>query len=290
MRKGSLSAAVIVALVAVGLAAFRILTRDDKDFIGTGATVTEKDFAEFAAKSGMTNQPIQAMPTPVALDLSKPLRLAIGGLGLPDDEQNRQLGDLISVDLNGAKGLNLLDRQSLDAILKEMNLTLSGLVRAQDAIRVGKLLRADWFLLGTSTTFQGTNSIVVRLVDARTGVMRDGEVFPQKAVTELATNLAGFVLQSRLAAAEARPRLFLAIGTFEDLSVNNRQADFPTQLRGYLTAAYQNGSVTLLEREQVALLQQEMRLGPRWPHGRRHECASPNAIGLLAGERHISIL
>ena len=54
--------------------------------------------------------------------------------------------------------------------------------------------------------------------------------------------------------------MYLAIGTFEDLSVNNRQADFPTQLRGYLTAAYQHSKVTLLEREYVDILQQEMRL------------------------------
>ena len=221
-------------------------------------SITQADVREFAAKLGRTNSPTSSAPVP--LPLSQPVRLAIGSLGLADDDQNRRLDDLLTAELTGTKGFNLVERQSLDAILKEMNLSLSGLVRARDAVRVGKLLQADWFLLGTPTTLHGINSIVVRLVDARTGVMLDGGVFAQKAAPELAAELAGFVRQSRQAAAEARPRMYLAIGAFEDLSVNNRQTDFPTQLRGYLTAAYQHSRVTLLEREYVDILLQEMRL------------------------------
>jgi hypothetical protein len=44
------------------------------------------------------------------------------------------------------------------------------------------------------------------------------------------------------------------------LSLNNRQAAFPSQLRGYLTSAYQGTNVTLLEREAVEVLLQEVRL------------------------------
>ena len=221
-------------------------------------TTTQADVRQFAAKLGRTNLPPPSAPLP--LPLSQPVRLAIGSLGLADDDQNRQLDDLITAELSGANGFNLVERQSLDAILKEMNLSLSGLVRARDAIQVGKLVRADWFLLGTPVKLHEINSIAVRLVDARTGVMLDGGVFAQKAAPELAADLAGFVRQSRQAAAEARPRMYLAIGAFEDLSVNNRQADFPTQLRGYLTTAYQHSKITLLEREYVDILQQEMRL------------------------------
>ncbi len=257
MSKRFLVGAGIAALVVVSLGTGFIYW-ERKSLDSLHVTINQADVREFAAKLGRTNQPTQSAPVP--LPLSQPVRLAIGSLGLADDDQNRQLDDLITAELTGARGFNLVERQSLDAILKEMNLSLSGLVRAQDAVRVGKLVRADWFLLGTPATLHGINSIAVRLVDARTGVMRDGGVFAQKAAPELAAELADFVRQSRQAAAEARPRVYLAIGTFEDLSVNNRQADFPTQLRGYLTAAYQHSKVTLLEREYVDILQQEMRL------------------------------
>lgn len=56
----------------------------------------------------------------------------------------------------------------------------------------------------------------------------------------LATEIADFVRQARQAAAEAKPRVYLAIGTFQDLSVNDRQIGFATQLQGYLTAAFQH--------------------------------------------------
>ena len=257
MSKRFLVGAGITALVVVSLG-ISLIYWERKSLDSLHVTITQADVREFAAKLGRTNQPTQSVPVP--LPLSQPVRLAIGSLGLADDDQNRQLDDLITAELTGTRGFNLVERQSLDAILKEMNLSLSGLVRARDAVRVGKLVQADWFLLGTPTTLHGINSIVVRLVDARTGVMLDGGVFAQKAAPELAADLAGFVRQSRQAAAEARPRMYLAIGAFEDLSVNNRQADFPTQLRGYLTAAYQHSKVTLLEREYVDILQQEMRL------------------------------
>jgi hypothetical protein len=257
MSKRFLVGAIIIILVTVSLGTcFIYWERKSADSLRV--TIAPKDIHEFAAKLGRTNQPTQSVPVP--LPLSQPVRLAIGSLGLANDDQNRQLDDLLTAELTGAQGFNLVERQSLDSILKEMNLSLSGLVRARDAIRVGKLVRADWFLLGTPTTLHGINSIAVRLVDARTGVMLDGGVFTQKTASALAAELAGFVRQSRQAAAEARPRIYLAIGTFEDLSVNNRQAAFPTQLRGYLTDAYQHSKVTLLEREYVDTLQQEMRL------------------------------
>jgi hypothetical protein len=48
------------------------------------------------------------------------------------------------------------------------------------------------------------------------------------------------------------------LGTFQDLSLNNRAAQFPAQLRAQLTEAYQRSGVTLLEREYVNTLLQEV--------------------------------
>jgi hypothetical protein len=103
---------------------------------------------------------------------SQRVRLAIGWLGLPDELQNEQVGDLVVAQLSSAKNLDLVDRTSLNAVLKEQGMSLSGLTRAQGAVRIGKLLRADWFLLGSSVAVSGTNSLVVRIVDSRTGTMR----------------------------------------------------------------------------------------------------------------------
>ena len=222
--------------------------------------ITDKDIAEAAKKLvGGTELPPPATVTPI--DLKRPVRLAIGGLGRGDDEQNRQLEDLVLTDLTGAPGLELVERQSLDKVLQELNLGISHLVRAADAVRVGKLLKADWFLLGTQANINGTNIIVARLVDSRSGIMREAGVFSMDgSPVKLAADIADFVRQCRRDAASPKPKVFLAVGTFQDFSLNNRQAAFPTQLRTYLTAAYQNAGVTLLEREAADILYREMQL------------------------------
>jgi hypothetical protein len=180
---------------------------------------------------------------------------------MADEEKNRQLGDLVTAELTGAKGFDLIEPESLARILEEQHLNWSGLVRAKDALRIGKLLKAEWFLLGTEARIGETNCLVARVVDARTGIIRDAGVFPADTSSrQLATDLGEFLRQVRQNAANARMHTYLAIGAFEDLSVNNRRADFPSQLRGYLTAAYRGGSVTLLERQSVDTLLREMHL------------------------------
>ncbi len=220
---------------------------------------SDDEIARHTAKIHGTAPEVQ--PVQGVSDIKRPVRLAIASLGFADEETNRKVADLTLADLTNAKGLELVERQSLEKLLQEMNLSLSGLVRARDAVRVGKLLRADWFLLGSPVSLNGTNYLVVRVVDGHTGVLRDAGVFDIKpALTKVATNLAAFVRQCRQNAAEAKPRMYLAIGSFEDLSLNSRQAALPTQLRSYLTSAYQGANVTLLEREFANTLLQEVRL------------------------------
>ncbi len=205
--------------------------------------------------------PPMAQPPPVVLDMKRTIRLAISSLGIAEDSANRGAADLVLAELAGAAGLEMVERQSLDLALREMQLSLSGLVRARDAIRIGKLVRADWFVLGSPFKLGGTNAIVVRVVDAHTGILREAAAFAiDRDVARLARDLTAFIQQCRRNAAEGKSQTYLAIGSFEDLSLNSRQAAFPVQLRSYLTMAYQGANVTLLEREAANTLLQEVRL------------------------------
>jgi hypothetical protein len=222
--------------------------------------VTDKDLAEVVAKMRGPSPAIQTAPE--RIEPGRRVRLAIGSIGLPTEQQSRNVSDLVLAQLNDAKGLEMIERQALDKVLGELQLSAAGLVRANDAVRAGKLLRADWFLLGTPATVNGTNVAVVRIVDARTGGMRDAAMIPSSTDAQtLASQLTAFVRQSRQDAANPRPKTYLAIGGFEDVSLNNRQAALPGELRSYLAAAYQGSSrVTMLEREFVNTLLQEMYL------------------------------
>jgi tetratricopeptide (TPR) repeat protein len=207
------------------------------------------------------DKPTTPAPSRAVVDPNRAIRLGLGSLGLPDNAQNGDAGDLLITLLNGARGLELVERGSMDNILHELNLSISGLVRAKDAVRVGKLAQADWFLLGTPMAGNGTNFVVIRMVDAKTGVFRDTTVVPADGgPTKLAENLAIFVRKCRAEAAATRIPTYLALGTFRDLSSNNRLADFPTQLRSFLTAAYRFENITLLERDHVDALLLELQL------------------------------
>jgi hypothetical protein len=248
-------------LIAATLTVFLLLWKNHLKFeISLPGAFKPEELVAVARKIGheLPMQPGGAVP--VAIDLHQPVRLAIGSLAMSNDEQERGLGDLLLADLAGTEGLTLVDRQSLDAVLLELHLSLSGLVRARDAVRAGKLLKTDWFLLGTESKINGTNAILlVRLVDARSGILRYAQAFPaQETMTHLAADIAAFVQESRKNAALPELKTFLAIGGFADLSLNNRLASFPNQLRSYLTAAYRKSGVTLLEREAADVLFQEV--------------------------------
>jgi tetratricopeptide (TPR) repeat protein len=246
---------VALMILAVGVyAVFRYVQPPER------SEFTQKDLAQGLIRAGRAATDAPA-PVYLPIDIKRPVRLAIGSLGFGLDNQNESVQDLVLAQLTGAPGLELVERQSLERVLDELNLSMSGLVRAKDALRAGKLVKADWFLLGSPVNVAGTNSIVLRLVDARTGIMRDAGVFSvDQPATQIAADIARFVRESRENAARPEGHTFLAIGAFEDLSVNRRQAAFPQQLRSYLTAAYHSSGVTLLEREAVDMLLREVRL------------------------------
>jgi hypothetical protein len=239
----------LATLIAGGLFAWHVLSREPGAF-------TEQELAAFAERAhGPTSIPDTA---PDVIEPGRRVRLAIGSLGLPAQEN---IADLVLTELSDAKGLEMIERQALERVLSELQMSAAGLVRASDAVRVGKLLRADWFLLGTPAAVNGTNVAVVRVVDARTGVMRDATMIPNGLDGQAsASNLTTFVRQARQDAANPRPKTYLAIGGFEDLGLNSRQARLPGELRSYLTAAYQGSEVTMFEREFVNVLLREMYL------------------------------
>lgn len=129
----------LAVVVLGGLAVMLAYRFNDPNRIGIGPR-TKQDVAEVRKRlfGEDTNQPASMVKT--LIDISRPHRLAIGGLGLGNDEKNRNVADLTLANLGGAARLDLVERQSLEAVLRELNLNASGLVRAKDAVKVGKLV------------------------------------------------------------------------------------------------------------------------------------------------------
>ena len=153
----------------------------------------------------------------------RPIRLAIGGFAGPAEgattqRANAQLLDLLTVKLGGTKQIELVERTAMERVLKEITLSASQSART---VAAGKLLRADWLLLGSWIRVETTNHLAVRLVDARTAVILDfaSVTFADPNVEQAAQSIAGFV-QSMPVTSSSNPQwVLLGIGGFENLGI-----------------------------------------------------------------------
>jgi hypothetical protein len=219
----------------------------------------DADFSnEVAAITGDVPEPPTA---PVRPD--GPVRLAIGPLGMGSTQTDGEAADLLNATLSSEPGLQLVERRELVRLMAEIELGAAGAVKPADALRLGKLVRADWFLLGG--TYRGTTATnaVIRLVDAGTGILRNLSVVPVRpdAPVEVATTLAALVRQELGATnASARGPEYVALGGFADVGLSPRFADLEPNLRAHLAGALAGTPFVQLERELTTLLLEEVRL------------------------------
>ncbi|MCL4180846.1 MAG: hypothetical protein KJ072_24250, partial [Verrucomicrobia bacterium] len=210
MNRKFLTAALAFAVLGV-LGALWIQRYTGSDaFWDSESSISEQDLRSTAER--LYSQPNTPNPRPPSWPPEQRVRLAIGGLGLPEPV-TRETVDLLTALLTNEPDLDLVERQSLDRVLAEIHLALSGLVRANDAVRVGHLLQADWFLLGSVVAAGGNSTVIARVVDARTGVLIDAGAFEFAGGTmRLSEQLAAFLLNSRRRGRTSDAASYLAIG------------------------------------------------------------------------------
>ncbi len=98
---------VVATMLAMGgLAIFLVHFFSDPERDGD-FQIKETDLAAAVQKHAGSELPPPSAPVPI--EPSRSVRLAVGGLGLGSDEQNRRVGDLILAELAGAKGLGLVE-------------------------------------------------------------------------------------------------------------------------------------------------------------------------------------
>jgi hypothetical protein len=214
--------------------------------------------ASFAAGSA-TNAP--APPANPRSVLEGHPRLAVGPLTVGSTADSGTVVDLVAAELTSSNRFELVERAALDRALREMSLSLAGYTKPAEAIQLGHLLRADLMLVGGPASLKQTNALIARLVDVHTGVILDMTVIPapQQNLRRTADALAKFAS----AAGQGQPgagSTFLAVSTFENLGANRRYPKFSDDLAAAIVASYQGTKVTILERQIIESLFDEMRL------------------------------
>lgn len=93
------------------------------------------------------------------------------------------LAQMLITDLQGTPGVKVVERAELQAILDELELGHSGAVDPDTAAKVGKLLGAEYLLLGSYFEMMGTLRMDARLVKVETG-----EILFAQGVNDQANN------------------------------------------------------------------------------------------------------
>jgi TolB-like protein len=75
---------------------------------------------------------------------------------------------LVSGELRKSNQVKLIDREALNQILKEQEISVSDLADAQSQVKIGRLLSAQYLLVGRVVDMAGTLIVSVRLTDVST--------------------------------------------------------------------------------------------------------------------------
>lgn len=132
------------------------------------------------------------------------------------------LATLAEARLSEGPGIAVLERRAVDRILDEQKLSVAGLVAADSAVAVGKLLPVDLFaVLGAGADRKEAAGLVV--FDARTGVRLWDAALPAGPLDAAAAAVVEAVRGARAKARAARPARALCLATV-------RNADLPRDL------------------------------------------------------------
>jgi len=95
------------------------------------------------------------------------------GGSIPPDKKTdfwgRALASFMVTDLAASQNLRLVDREHLDAVLREQRLSASDLSDETTRLRVGKILGATYFIFGTYTIVGNNAALTARMDSVETG-------------------------------------------------------------------------------------------------------------------------
>jgi TolB-like protein len=162
-------------------------------------------------------------------------------------------------DLDGARAVRVIERERLNAVLKELDLQASPTVDPATSQRIGRVLGVEFLLLGSYFELMGQLRVDARLVRVETG-----EIVRSEGVTGSSQDL--FALERQLAL-----KILQGLGARLDVGEEDRlrkggSADLPHML-AYAQALdlYDRGE----RRAAVSALEEIVRQVPTFPQAER---------------------
>jgi TolB-like protein len=195
---------------------------------------------------------------------SSPMRLAVVPFSAPPGNGDIQqiaasAPDLLMAELSHDKRFQLVEREKVNAIWRELHLAESGFVSADTVGKLGKILACDWLVSGSFVP-AGTNvQAWVKVIEVQSGVVLDLQAFPYSPTNVSATisAISTFLAQVN---AKSQPRQYITLGKFVDLSISSAREDWAQRLRILIEKHYLAAGYGVVERETISPIFEEYQL------------------------------
>lgn len=152
--------------------------------------------------------------------------------GNPDLEPLKVgLAQMLITDLQQAGDITVVERARIQAILDELELGHNGMADPATAARIGKLLGAQWLVLGSYFDLMGTLRVDTRVVRVETGeiVHTAGETRPRERFQAIEEALAAALIVG-LRALQAQPAVPSDAGQPAETRSENGASTTPTDI------------------------------------------------------------
>ena len=201
----------------------------------------------------------QGVPTPVAKPSAhKPALAVTVSTQQVNGQNNESLEDLLMIEMANQSVLQIVDRQKLQAVLKEQATALSNVGNTQNAIALGKFVGADYLL----HVLLGKKAATVRLVEVASGQVKlEGDVGLRDDLALSAAAIRERVLAALQPESQAANRLTVGIAAFPNRSGTDRSDKLGIELQKALRKRLQQRPwAVVLERQYPAALLEEVDL------------------------------
>jgi len=192
------------------------------------------------------------------------IRLAIGPFFAPAGNMSlekaaSELPDLLTASLSQQNRFQLVEREKVNAIWNEMHLAEAGLMSADTVGKLGRILSCDWLVSGSFVQTGSGTQIWVKVINTQDSVVLDLQAVPYNGTNFSATAdaIAKFLAQT---GSRSRPREFMAMGKFEDMSLSSTREDWSPRLAALIEKHFLAAGYGIVEREAMGPIFAEYQL------------------------------
>jgi len=118
------------------------------------------------------------------------------------------VSEIMRTELVGTKKFRVVERSQVQKALEEQKLHLTGIVDDKTAVEVGKLVGADFIVVGSVVKIGSSYTINSRMIDVKTGEAKLGRNVTGNNI-DLLTNMSRELIESLLGAGPSKPKAYL---------------------------------------------------------------------------------